>query len=40
MSGCVGMDPSALLCPEARDAVMTTMTKGQSKAIIRRRLYN
>ena len=25
MSGCVGMDPSALLCPGARDAVKTTL---------------
>ena len=32
MSGCVGMDPSALLCPGARDAVMTTMTKGAIKS--------
>ena len=27
MSGCVGMDPSALLCPGARDVVMTALTK-------------
>ena len=25
MSGCVGMCPSALLCPMARDAVMTVL---------------
>ena len=28
MSGCVGMGPSALLCPGARDSVKTTLVIG------------
>ena len=32
MSGCVGMDPSALLCPGVRDAVMTALTKWAIKS--------
>ena len=32
MSGCVGMDPSALLFPGARDAVMTALTKWAIKS--------